>query len=49
MLTFLRGAGVMSSKSDVLMAKLSKLTSSKLNAACEALLEAQLPNKRARM
>ena len=49
MLTFHRGAGVMSSKSDVLMAKLSKLTFSKLNAACEALLEAQLPNKRARM
>ena len=49
MLTFLRGAGVMSSKSDVLMAKLSKLTSSKLNAACEALLEAKLPNKGARM
>ena len=42
-------AGVMSSKSDVLMAKLSKLTSSKLNAACEALLEAKLPNKVARM
>ena len=30
-------AGVMSSKSDVLKAKLSKLPSSKINAACEAL------------
>ena len=49
MLTFLRGAGVMSSKSDVLKAKLSKLPSSKINAACEALLEAKLPNKAARM
>ena len=51
-LTLSCGAGVMSStKSDVLKAKqaLSKLPSSKLNAACEALLEAQLPNKRARM
>ena len=42
-------AGVMSSKSDVLKAKLSKLPSSKINAACEALLEAKLPNKVARM
>ena len=49
MLTFLRGAGVMSSKSDVLKAKLSKLPSGKINAACEALLEAKLPNKKARM
>ena len=42
-------AGVMSSKSDVLKAKLSKLPSSKINAACEALLEAKLSNKGARM
>jgi len=39
----------MSSKSGALKDKLSKLASSKLNAACEALLEAQLPNKGARM
>ena len=43
------GAGVMSSKSGALKDKLSRLPSNKLNAACEALLEAQLPNKRARM
>ena len=48
-LTLSCGAGVMSSKSDVLKAKLSKLPSSKINAACEALLEAKLPNKGARM
>ena len=39
----------MSSKSDVLKSKLSKMTGDKINAACEALLEAQLPNKKARM
>ena len=44
------GAGVTgSSKSDVLKAKLSKMPSGKINAACEALLEAKLPNKAARM
>ena len=32
-----------------LKAKLSQLPSSKINAACEALLEAKLPNKGARM
>ena len=42
-------AGVMSSKSDVLKAKLSKLSAGNINAACEALLEAKLPNKGARM
>ena len=40
---------MMSSKSDVLKAKLSKLSAGNINAACEALLEAKLPNKRARM
>ena len=49
MLTFLRGAGVMPSKSDLLKAKLSKMPSGTINAACEALLEAKLPNKAARM
>ena len=49
MLTFLRGAGVMSSKSDVLKAKLSKMPPGKINAACEALLTARLPNKAAGM
>ena len=47
MLTFLRGAGVMSSKSDVLKAKLSKVPGDKIKAACEALLTAQYPNKTA--
>ena len=42
-------AGVMSLTFDVLKAKLSKLPSSKINAACEALLDFKLPNKVARM
>ena len=41
--------GVMPSKSDVLKDKLSKFPPSKIKAACEELLEAKLPNKRARM
>ena len=49
MLTFLRGAGVMPSKSYLLKAKLSKLPSGKINAACEALLDSKLPNKASRM
>jgi hypothetical protein len=49
MLTFLRGAGVMSSKSDELKTKLSKMAGGKINAACEALLPARHPNKAARM
>ena len=36
-------------KSDVLKAKLSKLPHKKLNTACESLLNAQYPNKAARM
>ena len=49
MLTFLRGAGVMSSKSDVIKAKLSSMPSDRIKAACEALLEIKLPNKATRM
>ena len=39
----------MSSKSDVLKAKLTQLPAGKINAACDALLEAKHPNKLARM
>ena len=49
MLTFLRGAGVMSSKSDVIKAKLSKLKCNRINAACETLLQTTFPNKATKM
>ena len=42
-------AGVMSSKSDVIKAKLSKLKCNRINAACETLLQTTFPNKATKM